>query len=261
MLYLDLDEVEQALSCHWCWSTTSPNLAWFRLQDHANWPDQRSAITRATQLKDEVRAFVESNSNNSVSGPVRLLTGLRHFGFLMNPVSFYFCFDHAEELQHVIAEVNNTPWGERHRYLLQQTHFTNQATPLKKEFHVSPFMHMDLMYRWSIHQPTINGDRRLIINIENYEGPLANGGESAFPSVETRQKQSVETSPLFDVMLNMKRVEICRKVLSRLLFKYPWPSMQVYLGIYWNALKLWRRKVPFFPHPKHAVMKPKRENM
>ena len=47
-----------------------------------------------------------------------LLTNLRTLGHCFNPVSFYYCFDDAENLEAVVAEVTNTPWGERHAYVL-----------------------------------------------------------------------------------------------------------------------------------------------
>ena len=100
-----------------------------------------------------------------------MLTNFRYFGFGMNPVSFYYCFDTAgERVETVVAEVSNTPWNERHCYVLsfavsdaaamhlhdEQTGTESQSTGRfenPKEFHVSPFMPMDMTYRWRVTEP------------------------------------------------------------------------------------------------------------
>ena len=83
-------------------------------------------------------------------GPIRLLTQLRSFGHCFNPVSFYYCFDAGgERVQAVVAEVTNTPWGERHAYVIetaQPRHVAVLAGELDKALHVSPFMGMDHRY-------------------------------------------------------------------------------------------------------------------
>ena len=70
----------------------------------------------------------------------------------MNPVSFYYCFDVEtnRRVETVVAEVNNTPWGERHCYVLDPDQFDDERRTLSKEFHVSPFLPMDMEYRWRL---------------------------------------------------------------------------------------------------------------
>ena len=146
MLYLDLSELDRVFNGRWAWSTKRPALAWLRRSDH---------LGPATEDLDvSVRNFVESKSGARPDGPIRLLTHLRYFGFIMNPVSFYFCFSADQRLQHVVAEVNNTPWGEQHCYLLEPAHFAPPAGQSRKlsekDFHVSPFLPMEMFYRWNI---------------------------------------------------------------------------------------------------------------
>ena len=72
-------------------------------------------------LADAVRDLVEERTGARPAGPIRLLTHLRSFGHCFNPVSFYYCFDPAgERVEAVVAEVTNTPWGERHAYVLER---------------------------------------------------------------------------------------------------------------------------------------------
>jgi len=64
-------------------------------------------------------------------------------------VSFYCCFDAAgEHVQAVVAEVTNTPWGERHVYVLEAGHASGSVprADFEKAMHVSPFMGMDHGY-------------------------------------------------------------------------------------------------------------------
>ena len=111
MMYLDLDEVDRVFDRRWLWSARRPALAWFRRADHFG--DSRRP------LRDCVADLVAQEAGRRPEGPIRLLTHLRYFGHCFNPVSFYFCYDPAgERIEAVVAEVHNTPWGERHCYVL-----------------------------------------------------------------------------------------------------------------------------------------------
>ena len=112
MLYLDLDEIPDVFDAYWLWSARSTALARFRRSDHTGNPLQ--------SLDQSIRHLVESQSGDRPGGRITLLTHLRYFGYCMNPVSFYFCWDDSgQKVTHVVAEVNNTPWGEQHCYVLK----------------------------------------------------------------------------------------------------------------------------------------------
>jgi hypothetical protein len=100
MLYLDLDEVPRL------------GVRGFRREDILGDPSR--------DLAAEVKDRVERELGFRPEGPVRLLTHVRSLGYVFNPVSFYYCFDRAgERLEAVVAEITNTPWGERHAYALR----------------------------------------------------------------------------------------------------------------------------------------------
>jgi len=224
MMYLDLAELPQLFRGRWLWSARRPAVAWFRRADHLGDP--------GTPLDEAVRVLVADRTGTRPDGPVRLLTHLRYFGFGMNPVSFYFCFDRAgERVDFVVGEVNNTPWGEQHCYVLDRRSSLAEGRRRRwrfpKSFHVSPFMPMDQTYDWAFLEP----GERLVVHMESVEA-----GRS-----------------VFDATLSLERREIRGAALARVLLRHPLLTVEVLGAIYWNALRLWWKRVPVFTHPARAV--------
>lgn len=226
MLYLDLDELESVFRGRWFWSTRRRALARFRREDHLGHP--------SLPLKTVVRDLVEAETGVRPTGPIRLLTHLRYFGYLMNPVSLYYCFDRTgSHVESIIAEVSNTPWGEQHCYVLQR----NPDSPSNrfvashaKDFHVSPFMGMDQQYHWALSEP----GNSLDVRIGNFE----------------------HGRRIFDAVMTLHRRPMTTWQLARALVRYPFMTGQIVYSIYWQALRLWWKRCPFHPHP-NSMKKPK----
>jgi DUF1365 family protein len=126
MLYLDLDELP-ALSLAPVLGVERPGICSFRRADYLG-PSERP-------LKDAVLDHVERALGERPDGPVRLLTHVRTLGRAFNPVSFYYCFATNGELRAVVAEITNTPWGERHAYVVRAADagaLTKPSTRLQK---------------------------------------------------------------------------------------------------------------------------------
>lgn len=218
-VYLDLDELDRVFHGRMLWSTHRFTLARFRRDDHLGNPQ--------LSLADAVRELVQTQTGEALLGPIRLLTNLRYYGFQMNPVSFYFCFDSTDSyVEAVVAEVHNTPWGEQYNYVLKWPDPSIRIANFRndKVFHVSPFFPMDMQYRWQISMP---GDS-VSIQIQNY----------------------MNNEKAFDAVLSMRRHEITTWNLNSRLFKFPFMTGQVVAGIYWQALKLWWKGATYYPHPK-----------
>lgn len=218
MMYLDLDELDEVFRGRWLWSTGRPNLAWWRRADYFG-PSSRP-------VDECVRDAVEEAGLPRPSGPVRMLTHLRYFGYVQNPVTFYYCFDSdGTTPAAVLAEITNTPWGERHAYVLPWDDRTLSGH-FPKAFHVSPFMPMDVDYVWRFNRP----EGALTVHMENVAA-----GER-----------------VFDATLSLRRRELSAGTLARALSTHPWMTARVALGIYGQAARLWLKRTPFHSHPERT---------
>jgi DUF1365 family protein len=220
MVYLDLAELPELFDGRWFWSARRPAVAWFRRADYLGDP--------AIPLDRAVRDVVAERTGRRPEGPIRLLTHLRYFGLVMNPVSFYYCFDRSGQVvETIVAEITNTPWGERHTYVLGVDPADLGRSVLRfqlaKAFHVSPFLPMEQAYDWRFSPP----GSRLVVHLSN----LARRGK------------------LFDATLALERQPITGRSLTTMLASHPWMTATVGLGIYWQALRLWLKGAPFHPHP------------
>jgi len=219
LLYLDLAELDEVFRGRWLWSTSRPALARFCREDHFG--DPRLPLDRS------VRDLVEERTGARPGGPVRLLTHLRYAGYVINPVSFHFCFDTAgRDVAAIVADVTNTPWGERHQYVLPVPRPGRmQRFASRKEMHVSPFHPMELTYRWRFALPADT----LSVRIETLDA---------------------ETTPLFDAALALRRRPITGASLARALVRHPLMTAQVAANIYWQALRLHRKGARYHRHPR-----------
>jgi uncharacterized protein len=221
MVYLDLGELARVFRGRLLWSTRAPNLAWFRRADHYGDPE--------LPLDDAIRDLVTERTGARPTGPICLLTHLRYLGYCFNPVSFYYCFDaNGREVETIVAEVSNTPWGERHMYVLPWTASTGSGDErrhaFKKAFHVSPFLPMDMDYVWRFGPP----------------------GAKLWAHMENRRRGE----RVFDATLSLARRPVTGSELARVLVRYPAMTASVVVAIYSQALGLWLRRATFHPHPK-----------
>ena len=220
-LYLDLEELDQVFGGRWLWSVERPNWASFRRSDYFH----ASSLPLDQAVLDEV----ERQIGRRPEGPVRLLTHLRYLGYCFNPISIYYCF--AEDgctLDAFLIEIHNTPWGEE--YLRAFDVRTSRrdgewhSFRLEKEFHVSPFMPMDMKYDWRFTAPA----EELKVHM-------------------TSLRQGTE---IFSTSLNLQQQPLTGGNLAGVLLRWPFMTAKVIAAIYWQALRLKLKGVPFCPHPE-----------
>lgn len=213
MAYVDLDEIAGLLGGQLL--RRSPGLLRFRRRDYHG--DPRLA------LDDAVKRTVEDAIGTRPEGPVRLLTNLRSLGLCFNPVSFYYCFDRSgEQLRAVLADVTNTPWGERQAYVIAGDHGS-----VDKQMHVSPFMPMDQTYTFRAQAPA----ERVSVTVENHRA----GRREFFAS------------------LQMRRAELTPGAVRRLAFEQRVVAIRTLTLIYGHALGLRLAGARAYPHPKRGA--------
>jgi DUF1365 family protein len=214
LMYVDVERVDEILSGRLV--APSPRPVRFRRADYLGDPRR--------PLADEVRRVVEERTGRRHEGPIRLLTHPRTLGLCFNPVSFYFCFDAADRVGALLAEVTNTPWGERAAYVLDRNGRDRVLRgEAAKRLHVSPFMGMAQNYAWRATEP----GPTLSVHLENRE----------------------EGRVVFDATLSLRRAPLTPAALWR----FPLATPRVLPLIYGHALALKLKGVPVRPKPSVAA--------
>ncbi len=223
MMYLDLAEIDRVFAGRWLWSIERRNVVQFRRSDFLGDP--------ATPLDVAVRRRAAEVLGREPVGPIRMLAHLRTFGHCFNPVTFYYCYAaDGVTLDCIVAEITNTPWKERHGYVLPVADAAHHGRALTwefaKRFHVSPFLPMDRDYAWRFTPP--DETLRVHMNV------LAHGECD------------------FDATVVLKRRAITGARLARVLLRYPAMSARVVAAIHWQAFLIFLRRNPVYDHPKKA---------
>lgn len=230
LFYIDLDELPELFAKVRFWSLNKPNLGAFQRKDYLGYT--HNTLQETLPLKDAVRAEVTRIMGYCPMGPIRMLTNLRIFGFCFNPVTLYYVFTgDADKPSLILAQVNNTPWNERHSYVVMCDEETGKAKHVfDKAFHVSPFNPLDMQYHWVSTNPA----EHLLVHMENHKQDAA----------------STVMQCHMDATLTLTRHPWTAKALQHILWRQPWLAIKVPIAIYWQALKLIVKGIPFYPHKK-----------
>ncbi|MEP7363424.1 MAG: DUF1365 domain-containing protein [Acidobacteriota bacterium] len=207
-VFLDIDHLPELMAASALTSYNRFNWAAFHERDHFG------DATRS--LRDRVTADAARNGVDLPGGKIFLLTNLRYLGYVFNPVSFFYCYDEAGELRHVLAAVNNT-FGESHNY------WVRPGGRCAKELHVSPFFAMQHDYRFRLPAP----------------------GTSLTAHMDVLQGES----PCFDATLTLFRRAWNAGEIRRALLRFPFTTAKVTAAIHWEAARLWWKGIPIFTHP------------
>lgn len=212
LMWLHLDEVNRLANTVRGFSNTSVAAFEFRRSDYLGAPAEplkHSVLTEMNRLNP---------SNTQLSGDVFLLGQARHFGLYFSPVNFYFLRDkQTKQFSHMLAEVSNTPWNERHHYLVDLARQENT----NKAFHVSPFNPMDMIYRWHIQQPS----DKFSVGLSCYKN-----------------------NKHFSAMVHLDKKPLNSKSINTVLRSIPNMTIKTVVGIYWHAIRLWLKRTPIYSH-------------
>lgn len=212
MMWVDLDEVEKLDLVHWALGTNWFNVLRFKASDYLQ--------GEVGSVKNRALAAISKLGVKESFEHVFVLCQGRCFGFYFSPVNFYFYKNCHNQFKYMVAEVSNTPWNERFHYLIPLDALkVNHA----KQFHVSPFMDLAMEYHWRVK----TDDEQVKIVIDNYR----------------------ENEQVFNASLHLYRNPLSAQVIKKTIRTFPAMTLSVVKGIYWHALQLFLKKVPFISHP------------
>lgn len=216
MLLVDLDEISELASLSPLWRAEHWAPMSYRRADFMG--------VETTSLTGTVRDIVEQRAGFRPDGPIRLLAHHRTWGWVFNPIAIYYCYAHnGETLQAVVADVTNTPWGESHAYVIDTREGGNELAEQSKSLHVSPFLPMDLTYRFRLSEPA---------------------ADCSFSVTVHRDAEVV-----FRAVLALRQRPMTRRAIAVVLVRYPFLTHRVSFGIYQHAARLWLHRTAFYRHP------------
>ncbi len=214
MFFLDIDDIPS--QCQ-----KSPFISYDKLNVLSFYRKNYLPTTDQGSIREQVEKNLKKHNHTLMPARIFILTQLSYLGYCYNPVSFYYCYDANDCLIYLLAEVNNTPWNERHVYVEKIDSQNKAIVKLEKAFHVSPFLPLDMQYIWSVYVPS--------------------------GSIKLRM-ECIKQQPVFYAAINLKRRNLNAKNILIVALTNPFATLVNHLRIYKQALGLYLKKAPFYAH-------------
>lgn len=227
MPLIDLDELGELKQKIRGFGTSLLSFARFKRDDY---------ISGDSSLQQTIRQKVKQLTGEWIDGKILMLCQLRYCGLYFSPLNLYYLYDRENRWRYMLAEVSNTPWNERHYYVIPAvSDWQEKMWQDQKAFHVSPFNPMTQQYHWRINEP----GEHLFVHLETCNDNFFNDDKA--------------NKKTFDATMALNRRPFTTGELLTLLVKTPIMAVKVVFGIYWQALKLWLKGAPFYPHPQSST--------
>jgi len=190
--------------------------------------DRDYVVKDKRSISIKLNEYLQQQTGEVFNGHVLLMTHPRFINVGFNSVSFYFCYQ-QDQLTFIVSEINNTPWGDKQLYFhdCRQQDKTSKADTydfsFDKTFHISPFVPMDIHYQW-----------RFKVNAEG---------------VDVHMKLSKDGDSIMYVGMQTLWCASDTKAGLSLTVRRPAQAWKMWLNIYYQAARLWLKKIPFYNHP------------
>ena len=212
MFYLDLDEIDTVAARLQLVGRNRRSVFNFRDSDHLG--------AKGKTVKENITALLKARGVDLGRARIFLLTHLRTFGHIFNPVSFYFCYSENGDPICAVAEVGNT-FGEMKAFVLGREDREEAAFKKieKKFFYVSPFMDLDTSFEFALYPPGEN----LRVQIDDHKD-----GQKLFVSTLTGSRRPLDDRTLLSYIIRI-----------------PFVTLKVISLIHLQAVLLWLKRLPY----------------
>ncbi len=213
MFYLDIDEIDTLCQKNFL-------LGHNRFRPYSFYDKDHMPLSKTT-VRENLTEFLRLNGIDQRIGRVMLLTNLRTFGYVFNPLSIYFCFDENGQPLCSVPEIGNT-FGEFKPYVLKKETFQQEAFQQRQDkfFYISPFSRLDMEMGFNFKVPS---DR-----------------------LDIRVDEVFENEKVFFASLTGQRRELNKRNLLWLSLCFPFVTFKVIFLIHFHAFLIYLRRIPFY---------------